>query len=240
VFFDPMGYEGRGRVTESVRLHTTDTRSPEILFAFSLEVLVGPEPEPRSVAFGRIGKGQSDTAAVLVRPGTTAGLTITGVRSDSDQVRVSRAGRTPEGAAQLAVIVSNTSGGGQVAGFVTVDTDDSLKPHIRIPFTASLLGDITVDPDVIAFGPTVPGKTITQTIKVESPAGLKFGIAGVTSIPDCFDFEVTPVPPGYRVAIRIKDSAPAGRVSGEISVRTDRKDLPPLAVKVAGHIRSAK
>lgn len=240
VFFDPAGYEGRGRVTESVRLHTTDRQSPEVLFTFTIEVLVGPEPEPRSLAFGRIAKGVSDTLAVIIRPGKTADLRITAVRSDNDKLRVARAGKTPEGAEQIAVVIDNASGGGQLAGFVTVETDDSLKPEIRIPVTASLLGDITVDPDVIAFGPTLPGKAIPQTIRVESPAGIKFKIASITSAPDCFDFDIVPASSGYQVSLTIRESAPPGRVAGEITVRTDRKNDQPLTVKVTGHIRSTR
>lgn len=240
VFFDPAGYEGRGRVTESVRLYTTDKKSPEVLFNFSVEVLIGPEPEPRSLAFGKIAKGRSDTLVVLVRPGKTTGLRITGVSSDNDRLRVTRAGRTPEGAEQLAVIIANTSGGGQVAGFVAIATDDSLKPEIRVPVTASLLGDISVEPDVIAFGPTLPGKAIPQTVRIDSPAGLKFAIAGVTSTPDCFDFDLKPAGPGYELSMKIKQSAPPGRVTGEIAIRTDRKDDQPLLVKITGHVRSAK
>lgn len=240
VFFDPMGYEGRGRVTESVRLHTTDTRSPEVLFTFSVEVLVGPEPEPRSLAFGKIAKGRSDTLAVLVRPGKTTGLRVTGVRSDNDRLSVSRAGRTPDGAEQVVVAITNVSGGGQVAAFVTVETADSLKPEIRVPVTASLMGDFAVEPDIIAFGPTLPGKAIPQTLKVTSPGGLSFKIASVASAPDCFDFDVTPLAQGYQVALRIKESASPGRVTGEITIRTDRQDERPLSVKITGHVRSAK
>ena len=240
VFFDPMGYESRGRVTESVRLHTTDKRTPEVLFTFTIEVLVGPEPEPRSLAFGKIAKGASDTLALLVRPGKTTGLKITGVRSGSDRISVSRAGRTPEGAEQLAVVITNISGGGQLSGFVTVGIADSLKPEIHVPVTASLLGDIAVEPDVIAFGPTLPGKAIPQTVKITSPAGLKFKIASVTSTPDCFDFDVKPFAPGYELTLRIKEGAPPGRVTGEITIRTDRPDDEPLSVKIIGHVRSAK
>ncbi|MFZ1948218.1 MAG: DUF1573 domain-containing protein [bacterium] len=241
VFFDPMGYEGRGKVKESVRLHTSDRQTPEVLFTFAIEVGVGPEPEPRSLTFGQVAKGDSDTLRVTIRPGKSGPLKIVGARGDSDKIAVKQLARTPEGLEQVAVAVTNKAGGGQLAGFVTLETADTLKPEIRIPVTASLLGNISVMPDVIAFGPTLPGKALTQTVRVFSTTGLKFGVASVTSSLEQIAFEVKPAADGsHEITIKVKDGAAPGRVTGEIKVAVDRPDEPPLTVKVTGHVRSVK
>jgi hypothetical protein len=241
VFFDPMGYEGRGKVKESVRLHTSDRQTPEVLFAFAIEVGVGPEPEPRSLAFGQVAKGDSDTLRVTIRPGKTGPLKIVGARSDNDRIAVKQLAKTAEGLEQVAVAVANKAGGGQLAGFVTLETADTLKHEIRIPVTASLLGNVSVMPDVIAFGPTLPGKALTQTVRVFSTTGLKFGVAAVTSTVEQLAFDVKPSSEGgHEITIRVKDGAAPGRVTGEIKVAVDRPDEPPLTVRVTGHVRSAK
>jgi len=240
VFFDPMRYEGRGRVTESLKMFTSDSKTPEVLFTFAIEVLVGPEPEPRSLAFGAIAKGSADTLAVKLLPGKSGPLAVAAVRSDDPRVTVVRSGKSPDGSEVLAVVVANASGGGQLAGFITVQTADSLKPEIRVPVTASLLGDFALEPDVVAFGPTLPGKPAPQTLRVYSPAGKAFKIASVTSSVEHLAFEVTPAGAGYAIAIKVKDGAPAGRVAGEITVITDRPGEPPLKARVTGHVRSAR
>jgi hypothetical protein len=240
IFFDPMGYEGRGKVTESVKMITSDPKTPEVLFTFAIEVLVGPEPEPRSLAFGVIAKGSADTVEVTVRPGKSAPLRVTGVRAGDSRISVTRAGRTAEGAEQLSVSVGNASGGGQLASFITIETSDTLKPEIRVPVTASLVGNIALEPDVVAFGPTLPGKAIAQTLRVYSPVGLAFKVASVTSAIAQLEFEVAPAERGYSIVIKVKDGAAAGRVTGEIAVTTDRPGEPPLTAKVTGHVRSVK
>ncbi len=259
VFFDPMGYESRGRVKESVRLLTSDRQDPEVLVTFAIEVGIGPEPEPRSLAFGRVAKGASDTLRLVIRPGKMGpsgktdpsgkpgasgrpeGFAIVGARSDNDKMVVTQLGKTADGGNQLMVIVTNKSGGGEVAGFVTIETSDSLRQEIRVPVTASLPGSIAVEPGIIAFGPTLPGKYIAQTLKISSDGNLRFTIESVTSSVSQLDFEVRPIAQNaYELKIKVKDGAPAGRLIGEMRIRTDRPDQPTLDVKVTGYVRSTK
>ena len=241
VFFDPMGYEGRGKVKESVLVLVSDRQTPELLFTFAIEVGIGPEPEPRSLAFGKIAKGAADTLRVVVHPGKSRPLAILGAASDNAAIVAKDLGKTGEGEEWVDVAVANKSGGGQLAGFVTLKTDDSLKPEIRIPVTASLPGDVAVDPDVIVFGPTLPGAVVGQNLHVFSPANLKFRITGVTSSVPQLAFEVAPSSAGgYEVSIKVKSDAAPGRVMGEITIATDLTGEPPLEVKATGHVRSSQ
>jgi len=247
VFFDPKGYEGRGRVKESVKLLTSDRMNPEILLTFALEVSIGPEPEPRSLAFGKVAKGASDTLRLAVCPaksdpsGKPVPLGLLGASSNDNRVAVAGAGKNANGADEFLVIVSNKSGGGEISSFVTVETSDTLKSEIRVPVTASLLGDIVADPGVIAFGPTLPGKYLQQTVKVSSPGNARFKIASVESSLGQLEFEVTDLgESSYEVKIKVKDGAPAGRVMGGITIKTDRPGEAQLEIKVAGYVRSSQ
>ena len=247
VFFDPMGYEGRGKVKESVRLFTTDKKNPEILLTFAIEVGIGPEPEPRSLAFGQVAKGEADTLNLLIRPGKAVGaaganpVRVLGVRSDNERVAVKEIGRTGDGADRFEVVVTNKAGGGHLSGFVTLETSDNLKREIRIPVTASLLGSIAAQPDAIAFGPTLPGDYIAQTVRVFATGNLKFKIESVTSSIGQLAFEVSPsAQGGYEIKTKIKQGAPSGRVMGNIRIETDRPDEPPLDIRVTGHVRSVR
>jgi hypothetical protein len=247
VFFDPKGYETRGRVTESVRIHTSDRITPEILLTFAIEVGVGPEPEPRSLAFGKVAKGTSDTLAVAVCPGKSAAsgqaapLRLVGTRSDDGRITVAQGGRDATGADQVLVVVTNKAGGGEVSSFVTIRTSDSLKPEIRIPVTANLPGDIAVEPGVIAFGPTLPGAYLQQTVKISSPENVKFKIESVTSSLAQLEFEVSPLGgSSYELRIKVKEGAAAGRIMGDLKIKTDRPGEAPLEVRLAGYVRSGK
>jgi hypothetical protein len=247
VFFDPKGYEGRGKVKESVKLFTSDRMNPEILLTFEIEVSTGPEPEPRSLAFGKVAKGASDTLRLAVCPaksdpsGKPVPLKLVGTRSGDNRVTIVPAGKNTNGADEFLVVVSNKSGGGEISSFVTVETSDTLKSEIRVPVTASLLGDIVAEPGVIAFGPTLPGKYLQQTVKVSSPGSTTFKLASVESSISQLEFEVAELQgSSYEVKIKVKNGAPAGRVMGSITIKTDRPGEAPLEVRVAGYVRSSQ
>ncbi len=240
-FFDPMGYEGRGRIEEYVRLTTSDLTDPEIMLFYWAEVAVGPEPEPRALKFGRICRGESDTMSVLLRPGPEKNLKVLDAYSDNACVIVEWAGTNREGQRDFKVIATNNEACGRVATFVTFVTSDTLRPNIRIPVTVSLIGRIVADPDMIAFGPTLPGAYVSQSVRVYSREKLPFDITRVLSTVSHLEPEIERLTAdSFNLRLRVKEEAPAGRVSGEIRLETDCPDEPPVVIQVTGYIRGDK
>jgi len=237
-FFDPMGYEGRGRIKEYVRLTTSDLDDPEIMLVYWAEVAVGPEPEPRSLKFGRICRGESDTMNVLLAPGQEENLKVLDAYSDTACVLVESAGTGREGRRDFRVIATNTDACGRVATFVTFVTSDTLRPNIRIPVTVSLIGRIVADPDMIAFGPTLPGAYVSQGVRIYSREKLGFDVARVLStVPDLEPEIERLTDDSFSLRLRVKDKASSGRVSGEIRLETDCPDEPTVVIQVTGYIR---
>jgi hypothetical protein len=240
-FFDPMGYEGRGRIEEYVRLNTSDLTDPEIMLVYWVEVAVGPEPEPRALKFGRICRGESDTMNVRLSPGPEEDLKVLDAYSDTACVVVEWAGTDREGRRDFKVIVANDEACGRVASFVTFVTSDTLRPNIRIPVTVSLISRIVADPDLIAFGPTLPGAYVSQGASIYSREELRFEIARVLStVPDLEPEIERLAADSFNLRLRVKEDASAGRVSGEIRLETDCPDEPPVVVQVTGYIRGDK
>lgn len=238
-FFDPMGYESRGRFQEYVRLITSDTRDPEIMLVFWTEVAIGPEPEPRALKFGRICRGESDTMEVLINPGPGEPLKVLDAYSDTACVMVEWKGDGEEDGGDYMVIVANAEGCGRVAAFVTFVTSDSLRPKIRIPVTVSLIGRIVADPDMVAFGPTLPGAYVPQTVRVYCREKLPFDIARVLSTVPELEPEIERLGEcSFNLRFKVKDGSNAGRVSGEIRLETDCPDEPLVVIQVTGYIRS--
>jgi hypothetical protein len=238
-FFDPKGYEGKGPIEEYVRLVTSDARDPEILLTFRTEVTIGPEPEPRALKFGRICRGESDTMRVLINPGLDEPLKVLDAYSDTACVMVEWMGDGGADDGDYMVIVANAEGCGRVAAFVTFVTSDSLRPEIRIPVTVSLMGRIVADPDMVAFGPTLPGAYVSQTVRVYCREKLPFDIARVLStVPDLEPELERSSEDAFDLRLKVKDEAKAGRVSGEIRLETDCPDEPVVVIQVTGYIRS--
>ncbi len=241
VFFDPMGYEGKGRVTEYVRLATSDPENPEAELRFSIEVGVGPEPSPRALNFGNVCKGDSDTLDLVVRPGPEGGLRILGAESGSDCVKVEHVGRRKDGVQEFRVTVCNLDCRGPMSTHVEIATADSMREVIRVPVTANLLGDVVIEPAVIAFGPTLPGNRVEVPVRVYSTAGFKFGIKKVTCTANSVECTVTRAEDsGYEIGISIKEDAPAGRVSGQLILETDCGSQPLVTAEITGYVRSRR
>jgi hypothetical protein len=240
-FFDPMGYEGRGPIEEYVRLITTDLRDPEIMLTFRTEVTIGPEPEPRALKFGRICLGESDTMQVAISPGQEDDLKILGAYSDTACVAVEWAGNGDQADGDYMVIVKNNGMCGRVAGFVTFETSDSLRPEIRVPVTISMVGRIVADPDMVAFGPTLPGAYVSQTVRIYCREKFPFDIRRVLSTVAALEPEIERLSDdSFNLRLKVRPEADAGRVSGEIRVDTDCPDEPSVVIQVTGYIRSGK
>jgi hypothetical protein len=240
-FFDPMGYEGRGPIQESVRLTTSDARDPEIRLTFRTEVTIGPEPEPRALKFGRICRGESDTLQVLISSGQEEDLKILKAYSDTACVMVEWAGDGDKADGDYMVIVKNTEMCGRVAAFVTFETSDSLRPTIRVPVTVSLVGRIVADPDMVAFGPTLPGAYVSQSVRIYCREKLPFDIVRVLSTVADLEPELERLSDdSFDLRLKIKGGADAGRVSGEVRLETDCPDEPSVVIQVTGYIRSGK
>jgi len=238
VFFDPMGYEGRGRMQEYIRLSTSDAQDSEIMLRFWVEVGIGPEPEPRALQFGSLCKGESDTLSLSITPAPGKDLTITDARSDTVCVTVERAGAGEAGRQDFRVIACNVGGCGRVATFITFDTSDELRPELRVPVSVSLMGSIVAEPEVVAFGPTLPGVYVNQVVKIFSPRGKKFKVPEVTHSIEGIAPEVTMTgDASCELRLKIKEDASPGQVSGSISVETDCPGEPPVVIKVNGYIR---
>lgn len=241
VFFDPMGYEGRGPFKEFVRVLTDDPAEPEVLLTFTAEVGIGPEPVPRALTFGKICRGGSDTLDLSVHPAPGEELEVLDAYSDTNCVRVEQAGAGSTGEHGFRVIALNKEGCGRVACLVTILTTDSLRSEIRIPVTLSLVGRFIVEPDIIAFGPTLPGTYVAQSVKIRCKDGLKFTIPKVTSTIEHLKPVVEPInDSACLLKLMVKEGAPPGRVAGQVKVETDCPEEPPLDIKVTGYIRSSK
>jgi len=238
VFFDPMGYEGRGRIQEYVRLSTSDSQDSEIMLKFWVEIGIGPEPSPRALQFGSLCKGESDTLLVSIMPAPDTQLTITEARSDTACVTVESAGVGEAGRQDFKVVACNVEGCGRVATFITFDTSDELRPQIRVPVSVSLMGSFVAEPDIVAFGPTLPGSYVSQVVKIHSPRGKKFKVPEVTTSIEGLRPEITMTgDASCELRLKIREDAQPGQVSGSVSVETDCPDEPPVEIKVNGYIR---
>lgn len=238
-FFDPMGYEGKGKVNEYIRLETSDMDSPGAELHFTVEVGIGPEPQPRAINFGSVCKGQSDTLSLVVHPGSNRQLQILSIESESECVTIDQEDVRRSGAQEFMVIACNIDCRGAMSSYINITTTDSLREVIRVPITANLMGTIVIEPEVIAFGPTLPGREVAQAVKIYCTEGLPFKVDKVTSSVNSVEFSVVLADDNaYALKMKIREDAPAGRVTGQLIIQTDCETQPLLTAQVTGFVRS--
>jgi hypothetical protein len=238
-FFDPMGYEGKGRVTEYIRLATSDPDTPEAELYFSIEVGIGPEPKPRALNFGSICKGESDTLNLLIHPGAQGDLKILSIESETECATIDQVGVQPSGAREFRVIACNLDCRGAMSSYINIITADPIRELIKVPITANLMGTIVIEPEVIAFGPTLPGKEVAQSVRIYCTENLGFKVEKVTCTANSVQCSLLVADENeYVLKMMIKEDAPAGRVSGQIIIETDCESQPLLTAKVTGYVRS--
>jgi len=238
-FFDPMGYEGKGKVTEYIRLGTSDMENPEAELYFTVEVGVGPEPEPRAINFGSVCKGKSDTLSLVVHPGSDRQLQILSIQSESECVTIDQVDVRRSGAQEFMIIACNVDCRGAMSSYVSITTTDPRREFIKVPVTANLMGTILIEPEVIAFGPTLPGREVAQAVKIYCSEGLPFRIDKVTSSVNSVEFSVVLADNNaYELKMKIREDAPAGRITGQLIIQTDCETQPLLTAQVTGFVRS--
>jgi hypothetical protein len=101
------------------------------------------------------------------------------------------------------------------------------------------MGTIVIEPEVIAFGPTLPGRQVAQKVRIYCTENLGFEITKVTCTANSVECSVTVADENaYELKLTIKEGAPAGRVSGQLLIETDCESQPLLTAKVTGYVRS--
>ena len=172
-------------------------------------------------------------------PGSGGDLQVLSIGTETDCVSIEQVEKQPDGAREFMVIVCNVDCRGAVSSYINITTTDPIREVIRIPVLANLMGTIVVEPEVIVFGPTLPGKDVAQVVKIYCTENLRFGIVKVSCTVNSVECSVA-ITEGnvYELKMRIKEDAPAGRVTGQIIIETDCESQPLLTAKVTGYVRS--
>ena len=205
-----------------MRLSFSDPATPEVFLRFAASVGIGPEPVPRSLSFGRICRGQSDTLTFAIKPTPGSTLQVLDACSDTACVVVEDIGEDVKGMHRFRVIATNREGCGRLASLVSVSTSDTLREVIRVPITVSLIGHIIVEPDIVAFGPTLAGAYVKQSVRISAVQGEEFSIPEVVSMIDEIETVVTPIDEtSCQLRLKVTEKAAPGRVTGEIILIQD-------------------
>ena len=175
--FNTAGFSGSK--TKTAELLTNDPQNPDIVFTLKGVVVPGVVLEPGRLEFGEITSTgdpskRRKSFAVKIREGSDA--RISSARSFSRFLSVSPLGESSVDNV-YSVELSPQAPRGEFRDRVVVEfSDDQIQP-VNLPVTASIRGDISLEPAVVSFGVLKPGEALERRVKIEnrspSPVYLK-------------------------------------------------------------------
>src|SRR5262249_53861130 len=127
---------------------------------------------------------------------------------------------------------------GAFAEEVLVQTDHPKKKEVRIPVLGRLTGPITFTPDRVVLRDVTSlnggGQDLTVWVRGRTTAQFE-----VISKPESLDvnFEMIPQPAGakgskYKMMVKVIPGSPAGKILGEIVLKTDHPQATEVKVPV--------
>ena len=251
VTFDSGLYEDR--VTKDIYIHTNDPHEPIVKLQIKATVRTAATLIPRRLNLGKIVEGTGVTKQVKVLL-NEKDLKITKVESTSEYIsaKLSKlsvvenklAGRPtqdPENRKgfMLEVTLSPEAKAGRLFGTVSLHTNKTKPPVLHVPVHVDILGEVVLQPEVLAFGAVQKGSTASRKILVTETKEKDLVIWKVESSLDWLSTEVLVLEKGkkYEVNVVLGPDAPLGRSTGKVTIHTNSEKLPVLTVSVHVIIR---
>ena len=151
---------------EPTRRATAEVRIPLLAYIRTDVVFT-----PGSVNFGSVDIGSGSTQVVKVAYAGRNDWQIREVKSSSDQIAV-EARETSRGNGlvnyDLTVQLKPGAPAGSLRHQITLLTDDAASPQVPLLVFGAVEADITLTPDVLAFGNLTPGQTKTMNLVIKS------------------------------------------------------------------------
>lgn len=190
---------------------------------------------PDSFAFGRVRRGGSPDADVVVRLGSP-GWRVLSAHADSGYVRVkARPVNGDDTAYRLEARLRPDTPVGSWYTDVWVDTNDPQTPRLRVPLTVDVEPALSVSPQLTDLGQVKQGAEIERRVVVRGDAPFKVvgvdGADGQIAVNDS-----TPEARAMHVLIvRLKAQAP-GAVTRTFQVHTDLKEEPVVTFQATATV----
>lgn len=237
VTFETRKY--RGKHTKSIFVRTNDPDEPEIELEISGVIETEVAIVPEFLYFGEVEKGKTITKEIkLIQIGKEK-LRLEKVDISAKYLSTHISNFKDEHNQGFKINVSlnpDTAPVGKIAEVVTLHTNLKKHPRIDIPVAGNVLGRIRVKPQMLSLGSVKKGEPASQKVEVTAVDKTDFQITKAdTSLP-FISTEVFRNKGFVEITLKVDEGAPAGRLEGEISIRTDDPDQSLIKVPFYGVI----
>lgn len=196
-----------------------------------------------TIDFGKVGQGK---VVDLVYPFTNKGnstLQIGQIHTSCGCTAATTSLKSvnPGQSGKITAKFNSGSFRGKIAKTISVETNDTKNPHMVLTVTGYVVPAVEAFPGVINFGKLKKGRKFQQTVVVKPQAGTTVTIKNVESRQDFVKVgkprKSTKVTGAWEIPVTIDAStAPVGRRSEYINIRTDAPGQSLVVVRVIGEV----
>lgn len=181
VKFDPAGKIGA--VHKQIHVYSNDPDRPDVSLSLKADVSPVVTVEPRALTFEPTAKGEGRTVVLKItgRTDDFAATYATVAKGENFSVKVldtkavqvnGQAMRQTE----VEVTLAPAAPVGRLTDNVSIRTTDPREAVVFCPITATVVGDLKLDPTVLPFGIVRPGEAFKGTVQIASRSNKPFKI----------------------------------------------------------------
>lgn len=196
--------------------------------------------KPCFINFGEVEKGKVVTKTLYLTTNGTVEFHLEQIKANDNYIsnKVWASEDKTNRRFKIEAVLKSNAPVGTFSKTMTLCTNSSSRPIMNVPVYGNVLGRIRVKPQTLLLGVMEKGSHATDKLEVSSIDRKKFNIVEIVSRPSFVSGAVTRAQSGseFEITCKIEDTAPLGKLVGEIKLRTDDSSQPFVKVPFQGLI----
>jgi hypothetical protein len=247
VEFHPGGKHDKQ--VQKITFKSNDPAQRELVVEVHATVQPIVQTDPAIVGFGEVERNQPKTVVATIT-GRTPDFAVPMVTTGSEFITAKVLDTTDhedDGVKTRQVRIQFTLLAPKampIAGSATIRTNDPRRRIVSLPMQGTVLGDLALDPPILAVGLALPGDSVEKSIRIRSRTGKPFRILdvkerGLNISPATWSLvEAGPDAPGaFDLALTFAAPRKPGIWKGTLVLTTDVPDQEKIEVPYNGSIR---
>ena len=196
--------------------------------------------EPCFINFGEVEKGKVIVRTLYLTANGTAKFHLKQIETTNNYIStnvLATEDKTNRGF-KIETVLKSDAPVGPFSETMTLHTNSSTRPIIKVSVYGNILGRIRVKPQILLLGVMEKRSHVTKKVDVSSIDRKKFNIMEVMSKPSSISGAVTRSKSSseFEITCKVEDAPTLGKLVGEIKIRTDDLSQPFVKVPFQGLI----
>ncbi len=229
----------KGKITKDILVSSNDPDSPTYKLTISGNVIEEVVANPRKLNFTELLYGTGAKQDLSIKSIADPGFEISKVESNRPDVVTTLKKDKEKNEYIVTASIKKDAKQGMINGKLIIHTNSKNMKKVTVPFFGRVMGDLSVYPPRISCG-IVKLKEEKKVVVFATAYNKDVMVKQVAITPDFLDAEISEMKEKkmtYKISVTLKDSAPAGRFTGDLKIFTSSKNEPVIDVPVYGMVK---